>query len=260
MIHEQARILIADDEGTFRLSTAPLLRQTGYLCDCAQDSEEAARRLEQSYDQLIADIRMPGNTELEFLRSVHDRLPELPVIVLSGYPSLATAVAALRLSISDYLLKPVELPELRQAVARALEKGRLLRAVRDASVGTSQLTAALGQLEQAVTVRGGAERPPIGCLDHETICGAGGLPHRTIIAGRRSGSGRSRRDRESISGRVSSHALRAFGGLWGGAGGDGGGACPHQDRIQVEGIGRSAEACGNGLESNPTLHLANVGF
>lgn len=161
MIHEQARILIADDEGTFRLSTAALLRQTGYLCDCAQDSEEAARRLEQSYDQLIADIRMPGNTELEFLRSVHDRLLELPVIVLSGYPSLATVVAALRLSISDYLLKPVELPELRQAVARALEKGRLLRAVRDASVGTSQLTAALGQLEQAVTVRGGAERPPL---------------------------------------------------------------------------------------------------
>ncbi len=161
MIHEPARILIADDDETFRLSTAVLLRQMGYICDDAQDSDEAAKHLEQSYDLLIADIRMPGNTELEFLRSVHDRLPELPVIVLSGYPSLATAIAALRLSVSDYLFKPVEFAELKQAVARALLKGRLLRAVRDASVGTAQLTAALGHLKQAVTVRGGAERPPL---------------------------------------------------------------------------------------------------
>lgn len=161
MIKDQARILIADDEETFRLSTAALLRQSGYLCDCAQDSAEAARRLEESYDLLIADIRMPGNTELELLRSVHDRMPELPVVVLTGYPSLPTAVESLRLSISDYLIKPVELPELEQAVARALQKGRLLRAVREASIETSQLTAALGQLEQVVSMRGGAERPPL---------------------------------------------------------------------------------------------------
>lgn len=161
MTQEQGRILLADDDETFRLSTAALLRQKGYVCDCAQDSEEAARLLQQTYDLLIADIRMPGNTELELLRSVHERMPELPVVVLTGYPSLPTAVESLRLSISDYLIKPVEISELQQAVTRALDKGRLLRAVREASIETTQLTTALGQLEQAVMTRGGVEKPPL---------------------------------------------------------------------------------------------------
>lgn len=161
MTYEHARILIADDEETVRLSTAALLRQKGYVCDCAQDAEEAARLLGDSYDLLIADIRMPGNWELELLRSVHERMPELPVVVVTGYPSLPTAVESLRLSISDYLIKPVEINELQQAVTRALEKGRLLRAVREASVETTQLTTALDQLEQAVTARGGVERSPL---------------------------------------------------------------------------------------------------
>jgi CheY-like chemotaxis protein len=160
MLQEQARILIADDEETFRLSTAALLRQKGYICDCARDSEEAVRLLPESYDLLIADIRMPGNTELELLRSVHERMPELPVVVLTGYPSLQTAVESLRLSISDYLIKPVELSELQQAVTRALKKRRLLRAVRESSAETSHLTDALQQLEQAIFPKEGAGNPP----------------------------------------------------------------------------------------------------
>lgn len=160
MPHEHARILIADDEETFRLATAALLRQKGYVCDCAQDSEEAARFLSDSYDLLIADIRMPGNMELELLRFVHDEMPELPVVVITGYPSLQTAVESLRLSISDYLIKPVELSELQQAVTRALERGRLLRAVREASKETTHLTAVLAQLEQAMITQGGAGTPP----------------------------------------------------------------------------------------------------
>jgi CheY-like chemotaxis protein len=161
MTHEPPSILLADDEETFRLSTAALLRQKGYICDCAQDSEEALRFLEKPYDLLIADLRMPGNTELELLRSVHERKPELPVVVLTGYPSLPTAVESLRLSISDYLIKPVELPELQQAIDRALGRGRLLRAVREAAVETTQLTAALDQLELVVTGSGRSEHPPL---------------------------------------------------------------------------------------------------
>lgn len=156
-----ARILIADDEETFRLATAALLRQKGYVCDCARDSEEATRLLQDSYDLLIADIRMPGNSELELLRSVHERMPELPVVVLTGYPSLPTAVESLRLSISDYLIKPVGLPELQHAITRALEKGRLLRAVREASAETAQLTAALDHIEQTMTTTRGGQKQPL---------------------------------------------------------------------------------------------------
>jgi DNA-binding NtrC family response regulator len=161
MTQVHARILIADDEETFRLSTATLLRQKGYVCDCAQDSEEATRLLQESYDLLIADIRMPGNSELELLQTVHEGMPELPVVVLTGYPSLPTAIESLRLSISDYLIKPVGLPELQQAITRALEKGRLLRAGREASVETAQLIAALDHIEQTMTTRGGGDKQPL---------------------------------------------------------------------------------------------------
>jgi len=161
MTQAPARILIADDEEIVRLSTAALLRQKGYVCDCAQNAEEAARLLQDSYDLLIADIRMPGNCEMELLRSLHERMPELPVVVLTGYPTLPTAIESLRLSICDYLIKPFEMSDLQQAIERGLQKGRLLQSVRKASVETTQLTAAFKQLEEMVMMSGGSTRPPL---------------------------------------------------------------------------------------------------
>ena len=62
MIDNQPRVLLADDEDTFRLSTVALLEDEGYRCDSAGDIEEASRVLSDSHDVLISDIRMPGNT------------------------------------------------------------------------------------------------------------------------------------------------------------------------------------------------------
>ncbi len=67
-----AKILLADDEQTFLHSTADLLRDQGYDCDCAMDAEEASALLHGAeYDLLISDINMPGNGQLEFLTAVH---------------------------------------------------------------------------------------------------------------------------------------------------------------------------------------------
>lgn len=127
MNSESPRILLADDEDTFRLSTAKLLEQEGYQCDCAQDSEEASRLLTNQHDVLLSDIRMPGNMQFEFLHEVRTRFPLLSIVLVTGYPSVQTAVEALRLSFTDYLLKPVDWVELLRSINQAAAKARSLR-------------------------------------------------------------------------------------------------------------------------------------
>jgi DNA-binding response OmpR family regulator len=127
MTRDMPRILLADDEDTFRSATAKLLEQEGYHCDCARDSEEASRLLTSQHDALISDIRMPGNMEFEFLRDVRARFPTLSIVLVTGYPSVQTAVEALRFAFSDYLLKPVDWLELLRSVNQAVEKARYLR-------------------------------------------------------------------------------------------------------------------------------------
>src|SRR5437660_4078389 len=128
IMSDVARILIADDEETFLQSMGALLRREGYACDCVRDAREAAAALEQAaYDLLITDIYMPGNAELEFVHDLQSRGAIIPVIVVTGYPSVPTAVESLRLSVVDYLIKPVDFPVVLHCVSRAIGTGRVLR-------------------------------------------------------------------------------------------------------------------------------------
>lgn len=154
MIAEAPRILLADDEETFRRSTARLFEQEGYQCDCAQDSAEANRLLTKEHDVLISDIRMPGNMQFEFLRNIRMRFPMLPIVLVTGYPSVQTAVESLRLSFTDYLLKPVDWPELRRAVADAVKKTTMLRMTAAVREEAKRLVTSLELLNQ--------DLPPIG--------------------------------------------------------------------------------------------------
>ncbi len=82
-MNERGRILIADDEETFLLSTIDLLRREGYECDGVKDAEAAVEVLSnKAFDLLVSDIRMPGNMELELIESVKG----LSVIIVTGYP------------------------------------------------------------------------------------------------------------------------------------------------------------------------------
>jgi DNA-binding response OmpR family regulator len=156
MTVERPNVLLVDDEEVFRVSTAALLQRDGFHCDMAQDSEEASELLSNSYDVLISDIRMPGNTQLEFLREVRHQHPELPILVVTGYPSLDTALTSLRLSCVDYLLKPVEWPEMLNAISQAVRLGQCLRALRKGLDETTHLSTSLACLERAITLPGRA--------------------------------------------------------------------------------------------------------
>lgn len=131
-----AKVLLADDEETFRTSVEVLLRREGFEVDPVATAEEAIKRLgEQVYDVLITDLRMPGNSELELLKVAAAMGGMLPVVVVTAYPSVPTAIEAVRCAVVDYIVKPFGFEELLRAVRRAAEMRKavqLLESLRSA--------------------------------------------------------------------------------------------------------------------------------
>ncbi len=114
-------ILLVDDENTFRESTADLLISDGYHCDTATNAKSAIEKISESeYDVLISDIKMPGNDQLELIHKVKDIVPGLPTILVTGYPSVQTAIDSIKLPVIEYLTKPFEYDELVAAVSNAV--------------------------------------------------------------------------------------------------------------------------------------------
>lgn len=130
---DRGRILIADDEELVRGFIVELLQAEGYHCDGVGTAQEAAKAMAtNAYDLLITDVRMPGNDTLAFLRPGHTAGPVVPVIVITGHPTVETAMEAVRLSALDYLIKPVSSEALCKGVDLAIGRGRVLRVLRKA--------------------------------------------------------------------------------------------------------------------------------
>lgn len=136
---EDAYILLVDDEDAIRYSISKTLQRVGYHVHTAASGDEALKMLDrQDYDVVLTDIRMPGLTGVELLAKIKDRSPDVVVILLTGYASLETAIESLRLGAHDYLVKPSSSQDIRDSVARGLDRARnmkhrrvLLRSIRD---------------------------------------------------------------------------------------------------------------------------------
>jgi DNA-binding NarL/FixJ family response regulator len=114
-------VLVADDDALFRDAVALTLRDDGYEVVTADSAAAGARVLaETRVDLVVADIAMQGNHRLEWLRDLARLAPDVPVVVVTGAPSIETAAEAVRLPVVAYLLKPVEARVLRAEVSRAL--------------------------------------------------------------------------------------------------------------------------------------------
>ncbi len=119
------RIIIIDDEKRMCDSLSALLIGDGYEVDAFQNSTEAAEAIKKRrVDLVITDIKMPALDGLEILKRVKAVDDGIPVILMTGYGSLDTAIEAVASGAYDYLLKPVEFSYLELAVNRALEKRR----------------------------------------------------------------------------------------------------------------------------------------
>lgn len=115
------RILVADDEPLFLITTGELLKKAGFECRCVSDAETALKYLaNEPFDLILSDLNMPGNLKLELLREGREKWPEIPLVVVTGVPSLPTAIESVRLGISDYLLKPVKFDDLIASIQRVL--------------------------------------------------------------------------------------------------------------------------------------------
>lgn len=124
------KILIADDEQTFLRATAQLLRNKGFECDCAGDGQQTLDKLsKKNYDLLIADIKMPGNTNLELVRNLSQSAPQLSIIIVTAYPSQQTAIDTIHLPVIAYLVKPVDLADLLLKTRAGVKISRLYKTV-----------------------------------------------------------------------------------------------------------------------------------
>jgi FixJ family two-component response regulator len=129
----RGRILIADDEPTFLTSTAELLRREGFTVDTMEDAQGALAAIAaEQYDLLITDLEMPGNADLDLVQQVAHVSGGLPIIIITGYPSVRSAVASIELPVAAYLVKPVHFPELLKRVSSAVARFRSYQAMQNA--------------------------------------------------------------------------------------------------------------------------------
>jgi two-component system, NtrC family, response regulator AtoC len=121
MAEARRRILIAEDDPSMQQLLRRILSEEGYEVVAVDDGMAAMARLEQPFDLLLTDMRMPGADGIQLLQFSRRRWPHTPVIVLTAFGTIPSAVDAMRLGAFDYLGKPLPDPQtLRDVVHRAL--------------------------------------------------------------------------------------------------------------------------------------------
>jgi len=127
-VSEKFKILVVDDELPVCKSIASTLSGDEYAVETALSGEEALEMQEKKhYDAIIVDLMMPGISGLELLKKVKANRPDTMMIMITGYPSIRTAVEAIRIGAFDYLPKPFTPNDLRSIVSRALTRKRVVQ-------------------------------------------------------------------------------------------------------------------------------------
>ena len=118
---ERPRVLIVDDEATIRDLLSKTLALAEYDVDLASDGRTALERLRIiPYDLLITDLKMPGVDGLAVIREARRLKADIPVIIITGFSTEASAIEAVNLGVSGYLTKPFRVPRVLAAAAKAL--------------------------------------------------------------------------------------------------------------------------------------------
>ncbi len=124
---EKMSIMVVDDEEIVRESLFHWFKKFGHVVDTASSGFEALDKLEQHPFQLLfVDIKMPGMDGIELLEKVKTEYPDTIVIIITAYGSIESAVKAMRIGASDYLLKPFKPDQLALVMERASHQKRLL--------------------------------------------------------------------------------------------------------------------------------------
>ncbi len=123
------QVLVVDDEKIMQDSLARILTKEGHEVRTASSGEEAIEKFDrESFDIVLLDIKMPGIGGIETLRRLKEMDPVITILIVTGYPSIDSAVKAIKLGAYDYITKPFTPDVLRVAINRALERKSLLSA------------------------------------------------------------------------------------------------------------------------------------
>src|SRR5438874_7147345 len=123
------RILVVDDQELMRDSLAATLSRAGHDVVACTDGPAAVDRLSSGprFDLLVTDLKMPRMTGIELLTEAKRLRAEMPVVVMTAFATVQTAVEAMKLGAYDYIQKPFEGEEIKLLVERTLEHNRLIR-------------------------------------------------------------------------------------------------------------------------------------
>jgi len=138
---ENIRLLLVDDEEEFLLATSRALGRRGFEVTVAPNGVTALDKISsESFDVVVLDVKMPDIDGLEVFNQISGRYPEIPVILLTGHPSLADAFRTSKQGIADYLSKPVEIEELAHKIRYAVDISRNTT-IENGGNGTSDISA-----------------------------------------------------------------------------------------------------------------------
>ena len=130
----KGRVLVVEDETALRRAFARMLEDSGFSVVQAGDGRQAIDALAAgAFDVVLTDIAMPGMDGIQLLRAVRERDLDVPVILISGNPSVESAVKAVEYGALQYLIKPVESRILVDSVERAAKLGRIATIKREAA-------------------------------------------------------------------------------------------------------------------------------
>ena len=185
------RILIVDDEPSARSALSLLLREEGYEVQCAADGYKALGRADEWVpDIVLTDVKMPALGGIELMTRLRERMPDVAVVVMSGFGSVEGAVEAMQLGADDYLSKPLNLEQvlltLQRIVAGRVAASGIKEARAPAGAASAEATADLvgqsrahrdlvalaGQVAEApvsllITGERGVGKQHIACLIHQ---------------------------------------------------------------------------------------------
>lgn len=125
MTKNKASVLIVEDDTNIRETLSNILQQNGYNTDTARNGLEAIQKSQTKFfDLALLDIKLPDMEGTELLTTMHENVPKMTKIMITGYPSLENAVEALNLGADAYTIKPVKPEKLLWLIEEKLEKQR----------------------------------------------------------------------------------------------------------------------------------------
>ena len=143
---KEARLLVVDDEESLRITTAAIFEREGYIVDTASSGDEAIDLLcNADYDLVLTDLHMEGGDGISVLNQIRQKSPLTISVVLTGFASVESAIAALQEGAYDYLIKPCDIETMKHTIRRGVEHRRLMLAEQKARSDLQQLNLDLEQ-------------------------------------------------------------------------------------------------------------------